>query len=599
MSPLLILVMVLAANPNLGQTLSFNTTGLEACLFHVVDADGGSSLRTRDILESIVTSSGGRQLWTLSTHNDSESYGPIAKSFVLEERCSVNIIVKRESGPFGVYEMFGFRIYNLNAMIIFVLSAHHRDAVLRAGEAYDAFLRTHFFLNILGPGVNSWIEESFVFCGRCPQTHSLVVPVDPTHLFNVREFSREVRRNFHERALLATIYNSSYECHRFYPAAYRSSPGQPKVCNSAQVFIQHLAHRLNSTLEYYPLLSSLGIHHGRQEAPIGVVNVDLLSWSPYHPSLLQFFLRDTFEDRFLYCRRRVERESFSFFFWVVPFDAWGWALLVVSLFGLTLVSKGEWLDVFGALLVRQCYSTLDKKKSLILFIFAAVVVTCGYESIISSYLIVPPPIIVARRLKDLVDAGYAILGWDNRTAHRSIYRILLREKIHHSSVNEPPFIPNTATINSLQTWRLLSNCNATNLERSTNHIEFYQLIMDRVYPGLGIRCHFVKETRKATEDLITYSGYFSNAVHTFVSSFQESGILDMLYGFEEYARRLQLRIQIAKKNEAEQKAEIPFEIRDPKILSIFIAWGGLLVGASLAFLIESLFSLLNHFFVYP
>ncbi len=275
----------------------------------------------------------------------------------------------------------------------------------------------------------------------------------------------------------------------------------------------------------------------------------------------------------------------------MPFDAWGWALLALSLLTLTLVSKGQWLDVFGALFTSQSYSTLNKNKTLILLLFAAIVITRGYESIVSSFLIVPPPIVVARRLADLVDAGYGSLGYDESIDNRSIFLVLRRESISHPSVNEPPFIRNTANINSEQSWRLLSNCNTTMIQEDTIHISIFQYILDGLYLGLGIRCHFVKETRLTNENLITYSGYFPTTVHTFVSSFQESGILDMLYDFSKYAGLLQTRILIAKKNDAEEKREVPFELRDPKILSIFIAWGGLLVGASLAFLIESLFNL--------
>jgi hypothetical protein len=98
--------------------------------------------------------------------------------------------------------------------------------------------------------------------------------------------------------------------------------------------------------------------------------------------------------------------------------------------------------------------------------------------------------------------------------------------------------------------------------------------------------------------LITYSGYFPTTVHTFVSSFQESGILGLLYDFSKYAGLVRAWMRIAKKNDAEDKQEVPFEIRDPKILSIFIAWGGLLLGASLAFLGESLYSIrISIFFI--
>ncbi len=315
MPPLLILVIVLAANQNPGEALSLNTTGFENCIFHLVDAEGGSSLPTRDLIESILTLSGRRHLWTLSTHNDPKKDPSIAFSFELEERCSVNIIVKRKLGPFGsIFRIFGLRIYNPNAMIIYILSSHHRELVMRIAKVADSFVLTHAFFNILGLGVNSGIEESFVFCGRCPSAHSLFPIVDPTHLLRMWKFSQDVRRNFHQRNLQATIFPSMFRCQKWYPVTYSFSAGQRTACDPRQVFIQNLAHRLNSTLEYDIQLSSRGIFHTGQEAPTGVLTVDFLAWHTNHPSLFHSYLRDSVETGFIYCRRNVERESFSFFF---------------------------------------------------------------------------------------------------------------------------------------------------------------------------------------------------------------------------------------------------------------------------------------------
>ncbi len=229
MSRLLIMVILLAANPNSAEGLRLNTNGFEGCLFHLVDADGGSSLLTRDLIESIATSSGGRQLWTMSTHNDFKKFGPITKSFELEERCSVNILVRREPGPFGtIFKIFGNRNFNPKAIIILVLSSHHREAGMRFHKGNLNFLFTHLFFNILGPGVNSGIEESFVFCGRCPQVHSLVAVAHPTDLLHMRESSQEMRRRFHDRTLLVVVPPSFFNCPRFYPTAFSySTAGAP------------------------------------------------------------------------------------------------------------------------------------------------------------------------------------------------------------------------------------------------------------------------------------------------------------------------------------------------------------------------------------
>jgi hypothetical protein len=66
----------------------------------------------------------------------------------------------------------------------------------------------------------------------------------------------------------------------------------------------------------------------------------------------------------------------------------------------------------------------------------------------------------------------------------------------------------------------------------------------------------------------------------------------MLHKFIDYIKLLPIRIRVEKNKYSDEKAEVPFEMKDPKILHIFIAWGGLLVGASFVFLIESLSDLL-------
>jgi hypothetical protein len=45
--------------------------------------------------------------------------------------------------------------------------------------------------------------------------------------------------------------------------------------------------------------------------------MDAVTWTIIEPSVVQQYLRVTEEVRFLYCRRGVEREFFSFFFWAI------------------------------------------------------------------------------------------------------------------------------------------------------------------------------------------------------------------------------------------------------------------------------------------
>jgi hypothetical protein len=298
---------------------------------------------------------------------------------------------------------------------------------------------------------------------------------------------------------------------------------------------------------------------------------------------VKWFLRDTQNARFLYCRQGEDRESFSFFFWAKPFDRSGWALLALSILTLTLVMKGNWLDVFGALFVRQLASSLDSNKTLILSVAASIVITCGYESIISSHVIIPPPVVVARNLKDLVGSGYKILGFSNKTQTLDIFNILRRENISHSSAGEPPFSPGEP----LDRLALLSKGNVTTLATASVEIGLRQHVFDSKFPGLGIQCHYVKETTYPFIFHTTYSGYSARVFHRMLRSFQESGILGMLFKFDSFVTWFPSRLEVAKNKYREEKAaEVSFSLKDPKIISIFIGWGILLSFASITFLAE-------------
>ncbi len=65
--------------------------------------------------------------------------------------------------------------------------------------------------------------------------------------------------------------------------------------------------------------------------------------------------------------------------------------------------------------------------------------------------------------------------------------------------------------------------------------------------------------------------YSPTTVWTFVSSFQESGILEMLFKFWLHAEFLKIRIRRDKRKYAEDKAEAPFVLKNPKIISIEIS----------------------------
>jgi hypothetical protein len=493
--------------------------------------------------------------------------------------------------------IFGFRFLLYKNINILVSSLKH-PALTREAEYFPM---AHIFAISMNPE-NFRIRDSYAFCGRCLKEHRLVKsPVPVTHLLGIMEFDQKMKKQYTSRGILAysiqLVQVLPNQCPRGYPKVYSSlDASQRLVCEPERILSQYFAHQLNTTLEYDSAHFYMDPMYGDMnlgiEPPIAIVPFETTIVNTNMPDyLLEWRIRDNTKLRFFYCRARDERESFNFLFWAVPFDGWGWALLALSLVGLTVVCKGQWLDVFGVLFVRQAALSLNQNKPLIPLLFAAIVITCGYESIFSSHLIVPPPPIVAQNLKELLKSGYSIFPHLTfLLSNKTIYSVLKRENISHSSLTEPPFVtdnyPWPSDFNDNMThWAIFSTYTITSIVTSP---ELYanQYEMDLNFPQLGMKCHFVKETKYPTENLITYSGYHVTTFQSFMNSMDESGLMDMLYSFWEYADLLHARILVEKREHAEERAEVPLKLNDPKVISIFVAWAALSLVASIAFMVE-------------
>jgi hypothetical protein len=142
----------------------------------------------------------------------------------------------------------------------------------------------------------------------------------------------------------------------------------------------------------------------------------------------------------------------------------------------------------------------------------------------------------------------------------------------------------------------MSRCNITLLAPSTE-IDLQQDVIDSLLPRRGLRCHFVKTTTYPVDFLTTYSGYSAQEFHRILLSYQESGILQMFYKFQRFVTLFQRRLRVASKMGREEEAEVPFRITDPKIISIFIGWGILIISASLVFLAESFMNCLTKLYL--
>ena len=136
------------------------------------------------------------------------------------------------------------------------------------------------------------------------------------------------------------------------------------------------------------------------------LNFELYTTFP-NDNLLKQVLRGSITCKFLYCTKTIEREGFSFLFWTVPFDNRLWLCIGTSVSALVLILRGQWLPVFAILMRQDCRILNGRRASLLMvFILVTIILTYGYEGVISCFLTAQPPLIVFKTLKELLGVGY-------------------------------------------------------------------------------------------------------------------------------------------------------------------------------------------------
>ena len=233
-----------------------------------------------------------------------------------------------------------------------------------------------------------------------------------------------------------------------------------------------------------------------------------------------------------------------------------------------------------AILMRQDCSVLRKKKVLILFIFASILFTYGYESFISCSLTVPPPFVVFTHLKDLIENGYKIFGLTEhgdgdlmKKLRRTFVALNITASVESSIVPESYFLSTYYVVLGL------SQCNVT--FPVVKHME-EAWKTEIAKQTRGVNCYFGKEATAENDPMLySFSGPLKKDLVKIAGYFQESGILSMYMDFVFNGVN---REKIFATAEA-------FELQDWKILSIFVGWAGFLGFSGMVFTIEVIWTL--------
>jgi len=313
---------------------------------------------------------------------------------------------------------------------------------------------------------------------------------------------------------------------------------------------------------------------------------ELINWYysenpfPYDHLLVQF-LHKTDNHKFLYCARNPERVAFNFLFWTSPFDTWSWIYLGTSILLLGGSLRGKCLEVIGILLRQSC-TILNTKKILILLMFVTIVLTCGYESIISSHITVPPPYSIAANLKTLVERGYRIIKLDEFSENKELSEIFVFENITSRSLKSS-LVPNTSAMNLFQLRQHVFNCNAT--------IGFKYCTSNLVLAPYwnATKCFCARNSEYTRPMIFTFSGYdryrFAHAAQVLT----ESGIIQMYKEIYPYIHGFRNN-WILRITEIGQNGPIAFKLSDWKIGSIFLIWITVAGFGFISFVIEIIIS---------
>ena len=459
--------------------------------------------------------------------------------------------------------------------------------------------------------MNSNVDEAFLMCLSCPVVEILPLHISTKHLLEIRQFSIEVKnRSAVPIVALISHYSSTNfpkmltrQCRYLYKQRWPTQ--KEKVgCFARHILIENIATKLDYSVEYLRSdmninnllvdISFPGAKHYSTYAVLGQKNWIKLYATVSNDNLLKQVLRGAITCKLLYCTKTIEREGFSFLFRTSPFDDWSWLLIGFSVLTVIIMFHGPWFPVFVILMRQECTILQGKQKLLMIFILITIVLTYGYEGVISSFLTAQPPLIVYNTLKELLSNGYQMYAphGGDLTPYR---RILEKENITRS-LESKLFMSNWKRNTNTYVVSKLAQCNLTFVVQ-TELQNTWKVEINRAYDK--INCKYVKETRHSFNIVFQYFGEHYLKFVKYEEIMIQSGIWAYYINYEEFIKELpnMRRIELM---DYKDGLPIQFAMTDWKILSIFIAWIGLLVMGFVEFIGECLnarLSCLNIHFI--
>jgi len=220
---------------------------------------------------------------------------------------------------------------------------------------------------------------------------------------------------------------------------------------------------------------------------------------------------------------------------------------------------------------------LNRNRTLLLFIFATIVVTCIYESIISSFVTIPTELVVFRTLTELLDNGYKIAGYHENKDLFELKVLFQREGIPLERINSS-LVLGMAYISDRMKYELLKECRSAVLNTEQRIQPAVRMKMLQYFKG--VRCHSVVEPVIVRNLLDLYTGFDHRRIAATSQQMMESGILEMYSSLQTFITHLPYNRDFVLLEEKMEGRETPFSLTDQNIMSILIAWV-VLIGTSI------------------
>jgi len=611
------------------QTLSsqwtLNTSGFENCIIHFIDSDCGKSQKTLDIFDEILNSNQNNQnqLTIQSLALPTKPDTPLKSNLYFREMCSVAIIVQTMlCYRFGI-RLLGSRVYDVKTSVFFIYEISANCGVSTRPDVdfnyYDrpVIADLHFFY-ISNKDIHK-IQLAIYFCSTCSSDfrYSVMHMTSPhVNLSQIKKYAFN-RRMKSMLPLIAVTgedsdLNIDYEITKkcgFLHSQRKAKIYNKVACDENRIAITNIAIKLNLSISWIHRRIAAEYNYFLPHAPqhyTAAVIFSTFYWYSWRPDippefLFQQLIHAENTNHFVYCAFSAELESFSFLFWTNPLDIWSWIFLGISSFLLAVLLKGNMFEIYAILMRQECL-ILKKYKFLIIFMLASIVITCGYEGIISSFLTVPPPLVVFNTLKELIANNYKIIGYADNVQIFELESVFKGENITYHRNLTPSLVQNTYYMSESEHLLMLSQCNVTR-SFGVSSMSPWKFDMKKQFPDIA--CHHAKNTVLKSKFIHTFAGYSHLHLFKAFNRIKASGITlffrNFIAYYKKYATNREIELQ-----EYNLRKPLAFELGDWKLLSVFCLWAGFASFAFLVFLLEcfwrfpvysTLFNLICRFFL--